>query len=393
MNQYILKHCGYSLVCALALSAGLRAQTTPRESAENRPAPATGTVLVLDNDRTLEGEIERVGDQYRLRRADAVSWVPPQASAVLCTNLREAYLVLRQRANLRDPDERVRLAQWCVAKGLKAEGMEEAKEAVTLNPEHQPAKRLVRHLENMRQNEALEASKGGKPQVEQELSTALALEMTAPSLGVFTSRIQPILMNACASCHATGRGGDFKLARAYSGNSANRKITQQNASSVMSQITPGQPLASPLLVKAVSVHGDQTQPALRGRQTEPFRILEEWVRQVSREHMANRLKDSENGIVVTKAPAPTLGTGEVKTADYRPDSGGFASAPPSRPAPPPLPGNAPPPPAPMKNPNPDPYDPDIFNGKPQSAPATSPSPKPGEPGKLPPLPEGKPARE
>ena len=360
----------------------------------------TGTVLVLDNDRTLEGDIERVGDQFRLRRADATSWVPPQASAVLCADLKEAFLVLRQRANLRDPDERIRLSQWCTARGLKEDALAEARGALQLNNQYPPAQRMVRHLENMRQTEAAEAAKGGKSQPEPELSTSLALEMTAPSLGVFNSKVQPILMNACASCHATGRGGEFKLARVYSGNSANKRITQQNASSVMGQITAGQPLASPLLVKSVSVHGDQTQPALRGRQTDPFRILEQWVQQVSREHMANRLKEGDSGIAVTRGMSPSIGMGEIRTAEYRPESGAFASIPPSKPATVVEANPMPPPPQP-KTPekvNPDPYDPDIFNGKPASPPtqpktSSVPATKPGEPARLPTLPEAKPIRD
>ena len=398
MNQYIRILGGFSLALAVWAPPLAKAQT-PQMAPPKAPGQ-TGTVLVLDNDRTLEGEIERVGDQFRLRRGEAISWVPPQASAVLCADIREAYLVLRQRANLRDPDERIRLAQWCVARGLKDDAIAEARGAMQLRPEYPPAQRMVRHLESMRQNEAAEAAKAAKGQTEPEMSTSLALEMTAPSLGVFTTKVQPILMNACASCHATGRGGDFKLARVYSGNNSNKRITQQNASSVMSQISPSQPLASPILVKAVSVHGDQTQPALRGRQTEPFRILEAWVQQVSREHLVNRPRDGEGAMIVANRGVPVPAGGEVRTAEFRPDGGTFASAPPSKPAP--VPESRAPMPVKPANPSSpatnDPYDPDIFNGAP-SAPVTPPVPanqpvtKPGEPGKLPPLPEAKPARD
>ena len=36
----------------------------------------TGKVLVLENERTLEGDIERIGDQYRVRRAIGETWLP-----------------------------------------------------------------------------------------------------------------------------------------------------------------------------------------------------------------------------------------------------------------------------------------------------------------------------
>ena len=41
------------------------------------PAAATaGKVLLLQNERALEGDIERVGDQYRIRRTAGEAWVP-----------------------------------------------------------------------------------------------------------------------------------------------------------------------------------------------------------------------------------------------------------------------------------------------------------------------------
>src|SRR5438552_3454169 len=71
----------------------------------------TGKVLVLDNERTLEGDIERVGEQYRVRRPVGELWVRAENTLRLCATREEAYIFLRTRANLRDPDEHLRLAQ------------------------------------------------------------------------------------------------------------------------------------------------------------------------------------------------------------------------------------------------------------------------------------------
>src|SRR5437763_620082 len=57
---------------------------------------------------------------------------------------------------------------------------------------------------------------------------APAVELSADALGMFTTRVQPILMNTCASCHASGKGGAFTLTRAYDGGAAARRATQQN---------------------------------------------------------------------------------------------------------------------------------------------------------------------
>ncbi len=109
-------------------------------------APATGRVLVLVNERTVEGDIERVGDQYRVRHTVGETWVPGDKVLRLCADMEDAYRVLRGRANLNDPDECVRLARWCHAHGLSAAALENLTAAVKLSPDHDEAKRLLSGL-------------------------------------------------------------------------------------------------------------------------------------------------------------------------------------------------------------------------------------------------------
>src|SRR5262249_55917330 len=103
------------------------------------------------------------------------------------------------------------------------------------------------------------------------------VDLSTESLALFATRVQPILMNACANCHATGRGGSFKLTRTYQDLGPNRRATQQNLTAVLAQVNLNQPQMSPLLSKAVSQHGDMTQPPLKGRQAVAYHSLEEWV--------------------------------------------------------------------------------------------------------------------
>jgi hypothetical protein len=105
------------------------------------------------------------------------------------------------------------------------------------------------------------------------------VELNAEVLGLFASRVQPILMNACANCHTNGHGGEFKLTRTSpEGGLANRRSTQRNLAAVLTRINWDRPQASTLLTRAVSVHGEADQPPLKSRQVPAFRTLEEWVR-------------------------------------------------------------------------------------------------------------------
>jgi hypothetical protein len=104
------------------------------------------------------------------------------------------------------------------------------------------------------------------------------IEISSESMGQFISRVQPILMNTCASCHVGDKGGGFKLARASEGGTVSRRATQQNLAAVLARITPGRPEASPVLVKAVSVHGEASQPPIKTRQAPAYRAIEDWIR-------------------------------------------------------------------------------------------------------------------
>src|SRR5258708_7429492 len=111
------------VLCTLALAASLR----PTLAADDVNPPAarrTGHVLIRKNESTIEGDIELIGSQYRIRRPVGELMVPPENVLKLCETREEAYGFLRQRANLRDPDERLRLARWCHLNNLKQQELD-----------------------------------------------------------------------------------------------------------------------------------------------------------------------------------------------------------------------------------------------------------------------------
>lgn len=265
----------------ISLAVGLAAFVLPLWTAGRAADPVVaptekGRVLLLRNERVLEGDVERVGSQYRVKRQLGETWVPAAQVLHLCADFDAALAFLRGRANLRDPDERLRLAQWCHLYGLSRQAIAEVEAAVHLRPEHRESRRLLEHL----QQTAARATAPQEPTASAEPETVdlPSVELDAEAIAHFSTRVQPILMNACANCHATGRGGSFKLTRVYSEHSLNRKTVQQNLASVLAQVNPQRPLGSPLLTKSVTAHGELVQAPLKGRQAVPYRTLEDWVR-------------------------------------------------------------------------------------------------------------------
>ena len=299
--------------------------------------PTTGRVLVLENDRTLEGDIERHGDQYRIKRTIGETWIPGEKVVGLFGSFEEAFTVLRKRANLIDPDERLRLARWCQKVHLREQALEEAEHAVRLRPNHAESRRLLSYLQ--RPTEAV-AGESAASKAEGGTAPAAPVELVTESVSMFTTKVQPILMNACASCHATGQGGAFRLTRPLANASASQKTTQQNLAAVLAQVNLEQPQASALLAKAITVHGEATQPPLKGRQVAAFHTLEQWVHLTIAKNP--RLRDQTSRNVVTLPAAET----KPETPPPEPRTNAAWAIEPK---------------APLKLRPGDPYDPAIFN--------------------------------
>jgi hypothetical protein len=245
-------------------------------TAPNAPSPADmgptrGKVLILENEQPLSGDIERVGGAYRVRRLIGETTVPADRVLRLCADMDEAFQFVRGRANLSDPDERLRLAEWCRLNGLHEQAVGEVKAAVALRPDNVASRRLLSYLQEtgpIKQTPAKESD---------ESKGRVSVDLTEEALGQFAVRVQPILMNACANCHANGHGGAFKLTRAYNSAVLNRKTLQQNLAAVLGEVNLVQPQNSLLLSKAVSVHGSQEQAPIKNRQAAAYHALEDWV--------------------------------------------------------------------------------------------------------------------
>lgn len=333
------------LSCALALGAG------PSAVRGTEPVPAsqkTGRVLILDNEKTWTGDVERVGDQYRVKRSVGETWIAATRVLAVCASQEEAHRFMQSRANLHDPDERLRLADWCKQQGLLGQAIDEAKAAVELAPTSDRAKHVLEYLQHARA-----AAELPRPAPPPEAPTP-RVDLTADSLGAFASKVQPILMNACVNCHTAGRGGSFQLART-SGGLSNRRSLEKNLAAVVAEINPANPTASRLLLKAVSIHASgMTQGPLKNRQAPAYQTLEYWVRT-----MLENNPHLREQVVASASPPPV----PVPTAppSASPSSGsafGEERVPPANAQT--KPAESPTPPAPVKVSD-DPADPGAFN--------------------------------
>src|SRR5437763_5266971 len=176
-----------AILMALAVASGVAAAP---------PAgPATGKVLVLDNQHVLVGDVERAGDQYRVRRDGGETMVPANRVLAVCADLDAAYQYLRGRAEPRDAAARLRLARWCDANGLRTAAAAEAQAAVELQPRSAEAQALLKLL---RQKAAASApaSVPVKPAAPAAPATvADPIDCGAEAFQRFAAKVQPVLAN------------------------------------------------------------------------------------------------------------------------------------------------------------------------------------------------------
>ena len=358
MKNLISRILSTGLALGLVVSGHAR---QPMPAVAPAVTPITkGKVLVFKTERTLSGEIELVGDRYRVRRVIGETWIPADQVQALCGSLVEAYQFLRGRANLNDPDERLRIAEWCRQHDLRDQAINEIREASHLRPDDERIRRMLAHLETTKARPAPTAS------VVKEAPTP-RVEVTAESATKFAVHIQPILMNACVKCHNTGRGGQFQLSHVTGAGLADRRTMDKNLSAVLDQINIREPKLSKLLTKSISIHGrDMIQAPLHGQNAVAFRTLEQWVNRTVEENP----QLTDRGVIGSPAAAPASAS-----ASASPKSGERWGA--NRPVDPrsgmpPAPANATPPPSPAPTkpvtipPAPvvtDPVDPEGFNSE------------------------------
>jgi hypothetical protein len=176
------------------------------------------------------------------------------------------------------------------------------------------------------------------------ITEVAAVDYNSESFPLFASRVNAILLNACASCHARDDAKAFRLTRV-----GGRSGATKNMMAALPHVNPKDPAASAILTKAVTPHGTGTEAPFKTRSHPAFQALEIWANfarapdgtaapERTQPAEPRKLPDLEPAAARSPAKAP-------------PSSDGFGQDSNS------VPGK------PVKNQAADPFDPAIFNGE------------------------------
>ena len=336
-----------TLVCLVVGAAVASADT---------PAPIR--VVVLDNENLIEGEVTRLPNGFKIwRQVSGEMTLPTSRVLTVVADRKEAFAFVCERANLRDADERLRLARWCSANGMPTEALTEAKTAARMRPGFNAAERYVQTLEAMAKvpvaDPAVVPAKAEVP-ARDKVTDVPTIDYNSESFPLFASKVNTLLVNACGNCHARDDVKAFRLTK-----TGGRAGMSKNLMAALAQINPTDAGASPILLKSVTPHGSAAEAPFKTRAHPAYQTLETWARFA---------RESE-GTPAPDYPLPIREVAEPRKLPELPGDkpGSVFPAAPKTVAPPP-PGDVfgqeskTVPPRPTKTVADDPFDPAIFNG-------------------------------
>jgi len=302
----------------------------PRWPAPPKPRPC----LLLHNGNVLFGEVSTVGRiTYVTRDDDSVIQLAADQVAAVGESVADLYE--HRRANrfggdLRRIQDDIR---WCLRHSLVREAAEDALLARSLAPGDPQTAQLLRQiahrLQSQRDNEtrAREESEPSLPwdrlsavqpasheaplaveESDENASSNDSFPIDQASINQFTTRIQPMLMNRCASCHTRKpeSPGGLQLHAAITSTWAPKRVAADNLRSVLKFINLNDPAASQLRSSAMDHHGGRKK-SFGDASSAMMQNLDEWLSRL-RPSDAEPVQDaSASGPLEPTAP-PELST-------------------------------------------------------------------------------------
>lgn len=256
-------------------------------SASDPAGQPTHGVLVLRNGEVLAGTTSKVGDRYVVAKSDGTELrIPAHEVEMHCLDLDEAYLRKRQRISPRDASGMVQLADWCLRYELYARAADELLRAMAIAPRDPRIQALERRLQAVTAPErnlampAIAESSSPRPAP----SDPIASPLPAEAVESFVSRVQPLLINRCASngCHGGRSPSEFQLLTLGPGKALPFRHTQRNLAAVMQRVDSANPESSPLLVIPQRPHGGLAAGVFSERDRAQLELLENWVARAGR---------------------------------------------------------------------------------------------------------------
>ncbi|MBA4017382.1 MAG: hypothetical protein C0483_09435 [Pirellula sp.] len=277
-------------------------------------------MLLLKNGETLEGSISRSGDYYLVVTPTTELQVRARDAEAVCRDLEDVFVRKASLINVRNVEDHLALAQWAIDRGLYGHAARALTEAYRVDDTHPRCALLERRLKAAMAapREVVPPPKAAAPSISDAELNESTRSISADSLHEFTVRVQPLLMNYCATagCHGPRGNDKFQLQRAYLNERSDPRAVKMNLHEVLKLVDRKSPSASKLLTVPISPHGGAKRAVFHAHNAEHYRAIAAWVGRVSMNSRATTSTSrpaSEPGTLSQRLPiaAPAAATVEL----------------------------------------------------------------------------------
>ncbi len=314
-------------------SVGAQDAAPPLPAMSPAPAPRNApafAVLVLSNGRMLQGTITESasGDTYELHMTGGLIPVPKRDVAHRYGSLDELYRDKAARLPANDPDERMKLARWCLEQHMEGPAKEQLRSLLAINPSDLRAQRMVASIDANALRAAerdTEVRVAGAEVVETAPRASMPLPRSRTSAGRRVERpvifdlppdvanrrfaefawdVHPILQVSCAGCHNDAYQGEYRLITGKSRRDWTADVVRANLDATLRYVRADDPTHSDLVAYAANAHGPGLRAVFHGANDRRQQRLIAWLR---------LLKTAEGG--VPESPPPTAMTSAPQVPD------------------------------------------------------------------------------
>lgn len=238
-----------------ALSSDEQQTSEHQAPVQSPPAAARSGILVMHSLEVVVGTIVQQGNIYRVTNAEGEIVIPAANVLFECGSREEAYLLLKPRVAPNSPGDHASMAKWCVKNELLEEARDEMQAAVRLNPNNEENRSLLRYVEELLNPFRTPEDVAGTRRDRFNLAEGF-LKQAEPLGGLtrsqareFTSRVQPILLNSCATarCHRDGNNQNLSFRLKPLNRYQSLQTAHFNLDQILEQVNRDHPEKSPVL--------------------------------------------------------------------------------------------------------------------------------------------------
>ncbi|MBM4075381.1 MAG: hypothetical protein FJ267_07035, partial [Planctomycetes bacterium] len=257
--------------------------------------------------RVLSGKMTRNAGGWLLEQGAGRIQIPEEQVEVIARSLNEAYRMKRDSVEEPTLATHLSLARWCISYRLYDEAKTELRSCLKQNSENAEALRLMQQVDEATapkkvvQTSANSAVRSPEGFILPEVESLGGL--SKETAAVFTSRIQPLLLNKCGNtnCHGKASKNSFVLHPNRVGANGHRSLTERNLAAVVEQIDLQEPALSPLLSVTKGNHGRANSLFSGHGGSEQLKSLRAWVKSVAEEKRSEEERlDSRPSIASSK---------------------------------------------------------------------------------------------